>query len=111
MYKLAREASHMLVDKWNSRLLTPDELNGCLICVQLPNALYGSCQQVTYTQAEIIQNTLYHRFNIEVPIKAIDGHLYVRISAHIYNELGEYEELADAVSKLTQEQVLKDTTD
>ncbi len=101
----------MLVDKWNSRLLTPYELNGCLICVQLPNALYGKCQQVTYTQAEVIQNTLYHRFNIEVPVKAIGGHLYVRISAHIYNELREYEELADAVNKLTEEHVLNDTTD
>ncbi len=109
MYKLARDASHMLMEKWSSRLLAPDELNGCLICVQLPNTLYDTCQPVTYSHAEIVQNILYHHFNIEVPIKAIDGHLYARISAHVYNEMIEYEELADAVTKLTEEQVLKNT--
>ncbi|CAF1229356.1 unnamed protein product [Adineta steineri] len=46
-----------------------------------------------YDDAEIIQNKLYHDFNIEVPIKNIDGNLYARISAHIYNYIEQYEEL------------------
>ena len=33
-------------------------------------------------------------------MKAIDGRLYVRISAHIYNELNQYSKLASAVNNL-----------
>lgn len=36
----------------------------------------------------------------QVPIKAVQGHLYVRISAHVYNTLEEYEQLADAITQL-----------
>ncbi|CAF4231594.1 unnamed protein product [Adineta steineri] len=53
-----------------------------------------------YDDAEIIQNKLYHDFNIEVPIKNIDGNLYVRISTHIYNYIEQYEELGNAIIKI-----------
>ncbi|CAF1174993.1 unnamed protein product [Adineta steineri] len=53
-----------------------------------------------YDDAEIIQNKLYHDFNIEVPIKNIDGNLYARISAHIYNYIEQYEELGNAIIKI-----------
>ncbi|GAB1606931.1 probable L-cysteine desulfhydrase, chloroplastic [Argonauta hians] len=68
--------------------------------VQLPSSLHPEpppSSKVDYSCAESIQNELYHKHNIEVPLKAVQGCLYVRISAHIYNELCEYEKLADAV--------------
>ena len=34
---------------------------------------------------------------MQVPVKCVDGKLYVRISAHIYNEMKDYERLAEAV--------------
>ena len=39
---------------------------------------------------------------VECPIKCLAGALYVRISAAIYNELGDYEVLAAAVEAITQ---------
>ena len=33
----------------------------------------------------------------QVPVRVINGELYVRISAHVYNELGEFKVLADAI--------------
>ena len=42
-----------------------------------------------------------------MPIKAIQGELYVRISAHIYNHMAEYELLADAVLTLAKEDLFE----
>ena len=36
----------------------------------------------------------------QVPIKAVDGKLYVRISAHVYNELTEYQRLAESINSM-----------
>lgn len=35
--------------------------------------------------------------SMQVPVRVVNGELYVRISAHVYNELREYKVLADAV--------------
>lgn len=40
---------------------------------------------------------------LQVPVKAIQGKLYVRVSAHIYNEPREYQRLAEAVLKLVKD--------
>ena len=37
-----------------------------MIEVELPRALYVHCAEVNYSQAEVVQNALYHQFNIEV---------------------------------------------
>ena len=46
-----------------------------------------------------MQDALYAS-KVEVPVKAFTGTLYVRISAFVYNELEDYQALADAVSSL-----------
>ena len=86
--------------------------------VALPDGLVGGAtsSSLTYENAERIQDALYHQFKIEVccsallhrllsvllqvPVKCIQGKLYIRISAHVYNELQEYQQLADAVVQL-----------
>ena len=40
------------------------------------------------------------RHKVEVPVGCWEGCLWVRISAQIYNEMAEYEQLADAICKL-----------
>jgi isopenicillin-N epimerase len=37
---------------------------------------------------------LLHERRVEVPVIPIDGRLFVRISAQVYNELSDYEALA-----------------
>jgi hypothetical protein len=56
----------------------------------------ASPPDAVYSDAEKLQNFLFER-RIECPIKAVQGRLYVRISAHVYNRLADYETLADAV--------------
>ncbi|KAJ0394261.1 hypothetical protein ATCC90586_006154 [Pythium insidiosum] len=48
--------------------------------------------------AKHIQDTLHHAHQIEVPVKCVEGRLYVRLSAHIYNELEDYDRLARAIA-------------
>ena len=46
-----------------------------------------------------LQEGLYSKC-VEVPVKCFEGHLYVRISAFVYNELRDYQVLAQAVGAL-----------
>lgn len=41
-------------------------------------------------------------FSLQVPVKSLQDRLYVRISAHIYNNMSDYEKLADAVNTVSQ---------
>ncbi|XP_041463183.1 L-cysteine desulfhydrase-like [Lytechinus variegatus] len=96
MHGLLSQAVDLLTKSWNTGLLAPIEMCGSMALVELPHEISDN-QTVEYSLAEGIQNELYHQFNIEVPIKALQGRLYVRISAHIYNKLSEYQRLASAV--------------
>ncbi|CAF0980372.1 unnamed protein product [Adineta steineri] len=97
--KLAKDASDLLVEMWNTSKLTSDDISGPMRCIKLPisNDNNGGFK---YDDAEIIQNQLYHDYNIEVPIKNIDGNLYVRISTHIYNYIEQYEQLGNAIIEI-----------
>jgi selenocysteine lyase/cysteine desulfurase len=48
------------------------------------------------------QDILHHQFCIECPVKCIQGVLYVRVSAQIYNELEDYRKLGMAVQDILQ---------
>ena len=50
-------------------------------------------------RAALRQNRLFEE-GIEVPIKAIEGKLYVRLSAHVHNELSDYKALRECVLRL-----------
>ena len=71
-----------------------------MCCVALPYRFNSDDRISKYDDAEKIQNFLYSEHRIEVPFKSVGGKLGVRISVHIYNELYEYEILADAVNQL-----------
>ena len=97
--QLAKDASDLLVQMWKTSKLTSDDISGPMRCIKLPIA-DDQKNSFKYDDAEIIQNQLYHDFSIEVPIKSIDGHLYVRISAHVYNFIEEYEQLGHAIIEI-----------
>jgi selenocysteine lyase/cysteine desulfurase len=51
----------------------------------------------TSSHAKQVQDYLYHHHHIEVPIKSVDGQLYVRVSFHIYNTIDDFDRLAQAL--------------
>ncbi|XP_072178811.1 uncharacterized protein [Diadema setosum] len=96
MHSLLVEAAVLLVKSWDTGLLAPLDMCGSMALVRLPQE-FSANKTVDYSVAESIQNELYHRYNIEVPVKALKGALYVRISSHIYNEPSEYKKLDAAI--------------
>lgn len=96
---LMTQAVDLLVGRWKTGLLAPREMFGSMVCVRLPESLQED-RAANYEHAETIQNALYSRYNIEVPVKALAGSLYVRVSVHMYNELEQYQKLADAVEEM-----------
>eukprot|EP00930_Biecheleria_cincta_P075954 TRINITY_DN63150_c0_g1_i1.p1 TRINITY_DN63150_c0_g1~~TRINITY_DN63150_c0_g1_i1.p1 ORF type:complete len:336 (-),score=49.20 TRINITY_DN63150_c0_g1_i1:69-1076(-) len=99
---LVTDAAEMLAEAWGTHLGIPVELLGPMALVQLPELpmLQSAGKHYSYEHAEAVQNALFETFKIEVPVKALSGNLYVRISAHIYNHIEEYEVLRDAMLEL-----------
>jgi hypothetical protein len=97
----------MLKSKWKTEFLVDPQFCASMICVKLPKKFIDKClidsnampndSLLTYTEAEIIQNYLYFKHKIEIPIKSIQNELYARISSHIYNKFSDYEYLAHVV--------------
>jgi selenocysteine lyase/cysteine desulfurase len=110
-----REAAQLLIrswhtnnnnrdDDWERYLLVPWEHHSpMMVLVRLPDNIQSlsqsksqSSSSSTSDDAKTIQDFLYDNF-VEVPIKCIRGVLYVRISCHVYNEIHEYQRLADTI--------------
>jgi hypothetical protein len=51
---------------------------------------------------KFVQDTLHTRYSVEVPVKEIDGVLYIRISAFVNNTLADYERVRDALFDMRQ---------
>ncbi|CAI8058001.1 Probable L-cysteine desulfhydrase, chloroplastic [Geodia barretti] len=104
----AREAGEALVKSWGTELLANSSMFGSMVLVALPDAVgwtwspeHGTFTgPFDYSHAELLQDKLYHNHQIEAPVKAIQGRLYVRISAHIYNTAQDYAKLAAAVNEI-----------
>jgi hypothetical protein len=57
----------------------------------------AGCGMPTAAAAAAINKYLREAHCIEVPVACVGGRLFVRISAQIYNNVGDYQALADAV--------------
>jgi len=71
-------------------------LTSPMVLVRLPKQSFG--ENATSTDAKDAQDYLYTN-HIEVPIKCINGSLFVRVSCHIYNKLQDFDVLAKAIRR------------
>ena len=97
-HALLRQAAEMLAAEWHTGFLAPLEMHANMALVAVP-ARHGpgDGKAAVYADAAALQTALF-RQNIEVPVKALGGRLYVRISAHIYNTMEDYQQLARALA-------------
>jgi selenocysteine lyase/cysteine desulfurase len=95
-HKLLLEAVGTLLAKWHTNTLAPLEMYQCMATVRV----CGPSECMHESEHQELQDKLFENYKIEVPIKKIENVLYVRISCHLYNELQEYERLADAMLEL-----------
>ena len=94
-----KEVTDLLGQSWHGNLkrslLAPLELHSPMMAlVRLPESIQSSPS--TSAHAKAVQDYLYDNF-IEVPIKCVNGVLYIRISCHVYNEIHEYQRLAETI--------------
>jgi len=92
---LARDQAARLADVWGTAVAGPPEMIAAMAAIRLPGERPG-----TWEAANAINDELWARHRIEVPIRALDGGLWVRISAQIYNSPDQYAALDEAVSAL-----------
>ena len=91
---LARRAADLLIARLGTGPASPASMRGAMATIELPTNLPGEVEVGRALNARI-----WEKYRIEVPIFAFAGKLWVRISAQVYNELAEYEELAAALMK------------
>jgi isopenicillin-N epimerase len=91
-HALAWEAAGRLAARWGTRVPVPEEMAGTMVTVPLPARAGG-----TEEAARSLRDALLFEDRIEVQLHAWRGSLWVRISAQVYNEIADYERLAEAV--------------
>lgn len=87
---LARTAATHLAAVWRTERGTSDELTGSMATIRLP--LDGAA---TFDRATELRASLFHVHRTELAVSAFAGHLWARISAQAYNDLADYERLAE----------------
>jgi isopenicillin-N epimerase len=91
-HELAWQAGQVLSASWGSACSVPESMVGTMICARLPEAA-GASQEA----ADALRARLLFEHAIEVPLIAMSGAIWARVSAQIYNELADIERLAEAV--------------
>jgi isopenicillin-N epimerase len=85
----AHAAAALIANAWGVSPGAPLEMCAAMVTIPLPVDEPASAEGVARWRLKLLQ-----QHQIEVPIHAIEGRLWVRISAQVYNELSDYEALA-----------------
>ena len=70
--------------------------NAFVTAARPPGLVSVNCKTIT----TIIHGIWHSRYNIQVPVKVVNDALWVRISAHMYNELAQYELVGSAIDQM-----------
>jgi isopenicillin-N epimerase len=87
--ELAQVAAQTLAQAWGVALGAPAQMFAATVTLPLPVQEAG-----TEEAAKRWRRKLLDEQRIELPVFAIDGRLWLRFSAQVYNELSDYEALA-----------------
>jgi len=93
-HALAVSAARLLAARWGTALASPESMIATMATVPLP-ARFGTTRE----EAARLRDALLFEDRIEVQLHAAHGRLWVRVSAQVYNELSDYERLAEAVTR------------
>ncbi len=97
-HALVREGMAVLAEAWKVRVDTPACMIGSMGLVPLPDGMPFANDEESRIR---LQKILWDGFGIEAsPSFALNGTIWLRVSAQIYNSLADYEKLACAVLAL-----------
>ncbi|MEO9899519.1 aminotransferase class V-fold PLP-dependent enzyme [Nisaea sp.] len=95
-HALVNDAADMLAKAWKTERGAEQALTGSIAMVRLPDGLGA-----TLEEADTLRNRLVDEFRVQIPINALTGTLWCRLSAQIYNDIGDYERLESAVAEIS----------
>ncbi len=98
-HELAIAARDVLIQSLGIQCPAPDEMLGSMAAIPLPD---GTAEVAPSLYGDPLQDLLLERFGIEVPIAAWPGppKRVLRVSAQLYNSLGDYRYLATSLGEL-----------
>jgi selenocysteine lyase/cysteine desulfurase len=100
-HDLAVRGGDLLSSKWQTDKLTDDAYIGAMANVRLPAAAVKCCEaDPSHPGVGPLAAKLFEKYDTWVPFYLWGGHCYTRVSAQVYNELSDFEMLADAVLEL-----------
>ena len=76
----------------------PESMIGTLANIELPWADVPA--GADHFQLEPLQRALYEEWRIQIPVIRFGGRRWIRLSAHLYNDLSQYQLLAHALTQL-----------
>jgi isopenicillin-N epimerase len=91
-HDLAWRGARRLAERWQVSFDTPESMIGTMAALPLPE----SCGR-TREDAIALRDALLFDENIEVHMHAYRDRVWARLSAQIYNDMGDVDRLADAV--------------
>jgi isopenicillin-N epimerase len=91
---LAAAATALLAQRLNTETGAPGEFAAAMGLVRLPLAGEVSAERVADLRERLLD------LRCDVPLHALPGAIWLRLSAHAYNELADYERLADIVQRV-----------
>lgn len=91
-HRLAWDAARLLTEAFGTALACPETMVGTMATVPLPERCGAGPDD-----AARLRDALLFEDRIEAQVHAKDGRLWMRVSAQVYNELGDFERFAEAV--------------
>jgi isopenicillin-N epimerase len=91
-HDLVWRAANLLADRWQTTLGVTEDDVGTMVTLPLPASAGSSA-----SDASRLRDAWLFDHAIEVQVHSTQGRLFVRISAQIYNEMADYDRLADAL--------------
>ncbi len=94
-HELVWEVAHLVASRLGTRYAVPKSMTSCMATVPLPISVGSSAED-----AFKLQHLLLYQHKIEVPILEVRGRLYTRLAAQVYNQISDYERLAEVLAGL-----------
>lgn len=91
-HDLVRRATEMLRQRWDGPVGAPADMTASMALAALPDRFTADKET-----AQALRDKLLFEHDIEVPVLPWQERLWARLSAQVYNELSDFERLADAV--------------
>jgi isopenicillin-N epimerase len=85
----AREAGEMLREAWGSEIAAGPQFSAAMASVRLPGV-----EAADRGAARRLARHLREAYGITAGVMLLDGRVWLRVSAQIYNEIGDYQPLA-----------------